>query len=115
MKTEENYHNENDVTIFLSQDGRVSSVESVIDNFIAKFKMKFPDSPVPIHLFHTQSIGNGYMKLAQHFKYALNEIFVTRGHARTIIVEDDLEIAPDFFDYFNAMAPILVKSIRSGA
>ena len=103
----EYYHNENDVTIFLSQDGRVSSVESVIDNFIAKFKMKFPDSPVPIHLFHTQSIGNGYMKLAQHFKYALNEIFVTRGHARTIIVEDDLEIAPDFFDYFNAMAPIL--------
>jgi alpha-1,3-mannosyl-glycoprotein beta-1,2-N-acetylglucosaminyltransferase len=104
----EYYRQENEVTIFISQDGRVSSVISVIDNFIEKFKLKFPASKVPIHLYHSQSNGgNGYEKLAKHFKFALNEIFVKRNHARTIIVEDDLEIAPDFFEYFNSMAPIL--------
>eukprot|EP00943_MAST-04B_sp_MAST-4B-sp1_P000344 g344.t1 len=84
----EYYRQENEVTIFISQDGRVSAVTSVIDNFIEKFKLKFSTSQVPIHLYHAQShSGNGYLKLAQHFKFALNEIFVKRNHARTIIRE----------------------------
>ena len=53
------------------------------------------------------------MKLARHFHFALNEIFVEKGFARVIILEDDLEIAPDFFDYFHAMAPILTTMIPS--
>ena len=33
--------------------------------------------------------------------------FQDLGHSQVIIVEDDLEVAPDFFDYFEATLPIL--------
>lgn len=35
------------------------------------------------------------------------QVFGDRSVKRVILVEDDLEVAVDFFDYFNAVAPIV--------
>ena len=43
------YSADRNLAIFISQDGRMPPVVNVVDQFIAKFKTKFPDSPVPIH------------------------------------------------------------------
>ena len=66
------------------------------------------------HLRHAQNAANaargamsGYYALAQHFGWALAQLFVERGHPRVIILEDDLAIAGDFFDYFSAVEPLL--------
>lgn len=77
------------------------------------------------HIHHPQwrePADNGYFKLAKHFKYALDAVFgggVAQQAAvgsvssrletvdRVILLEEDIEIAPDFFEYFTAMAPIL--------
>ncbi|XP_075867377.1 alpha-1,3-mannosyl-glycoprotein 2-beta-N-acetylglucosaminyltransferase-like [Nelusetta ayraudi] len=49
----------------------------------------------------------GYYKIARHYRWALNQVFNVFGHSTVVIVEDDLEVAPDFFEYFRALYPIL--------
>eukprot|EP00920_Eleutheroschizon_duboscqi_P029710 GHVT01072117.1.p1 GENE.GHVT01072117.1~~GHVT01072117.1.p1 ORF type:complete len:453 (-),score=31.11 GHVT01072117.1:524-1882(-) len=49
----------------------------------------------------------GYYKIARHYKWALQQIFHKFKHEAVIIVEDDLDLAPDFFEYFAATYPIL--------
>ncbi|XP_032525350.2 alpha-1,3-mannosyl-glycoprotein 2-beta-N-acetylglucosaminyltransferase [Danaus plexippus] len=51
----------------------------------------------------------GYYKIARHFRFALNYVFVTLKHEAVIIVEDDLDISPDFFEYFLGTYPLLSK------
>lgn len=48
----------------------------------------------------------GYYKIARHYGWALNNTF-QRGYEFVIIVEDDLNIAPDFFEYFRGTYPLL--------
>ncbi|XP_069576738.1 alpha-1,3-mannosyl-glycoprotein 2-beta-N-acetylglucosaminyltransferase b [Brachyistius frenatus] len=49
----------------------------------------------------------GYYKIARHYRWALNQVFNTFSQSTVVIVEDDLEVAPDFFEYFRALYPIL--------
>ena len=42
----------------------------------------------------------GYFKIARHYKWALNEVFFKFGFQSAIVIEDDLDIASDFFEYF---------------
>ncbi|XP_062265451.1 alpha-1,3-mannosyl-glycoprotein 2-beta-N-acetylglucosaminyltransferase b isoform X1 [Platichthys flesus] len=49
----------------------------------------------------------GYYKIARHYRWALNQVFNTFSQSTVVVVEDDLEVAPDFFEYFQALYPIL--------
>ncbi|CAL8297184.1 unnamed protein product [Lota lota] len=49
----------------------------------------------------------GYYKISRHYRWALNQVFNTFSHSTVVIVEDDLEVAPDFFEYFRALYPVL--------
>ncbi|KAJ8377928.1 hypothetical protein AAFF_G00249910 [Aldrovandia affinis] len=49
----------------------------------------------------------GYYKISRHYRWALNQVFNTLSHSTVVIVEDDLEVAPDFFEYFRSLYPIL--------
>ncbi|XP_046974710.1 alpha-1,3-mannosyl-glycoprotein 2-beta-N-acetylglucosaminyltransferase [Vanessa cardui] len=51
----------------------------------------------------------GYYKIARHYRFALNHVFVGLEHEAVIIVEDDLDISPDFFEYFLGTYPLLFK------
>ncbi|XP_015174365.1 PREDICTED: alpha-1,3-mannosyl-glycoprotein 2-beta-N-acetylglucosaminyltransferase [Polistes dominula] len=51
----------------------------------------------------------GYFKIARHYGWALNQIFFELGYETAIVVEDDLDIAPDFFEYFLGTYPLLVS------
>lgn len=54
-----------------------------------------------------QSWAIGYYRLSDHFKWALDILFNTKGYGYVIILEDDIAIAPDFFDYFETTKPLL--------
>uniref|UniRef100_A0A2C9V2B2 Alpha-1,3-mannosyl-glycoprotein 2-beta-N-acetylglucosaminyltransferase n=1 Tax=Manihot esculenta TaxID=3983 RepID=A0A2C9V2B2_MANES len=62
-------------------------------------------------LVHTERPGEliAYYKIARHYKWALDQLFYKHNFNRVIILEDDMEIAPDFFDYFEAAAALLDK------
>ncbi|XP_063624038.1 alpha-1,3-mannosyl-glycoprotein 2-beta-N-acetylglucosaminyltransferase-like [Cydia splendana] len=51
----------------------------------------------------------GYYKIARHYKFALNHVFRTLQHKAVIILEDDLDISPDFYEYFRGTYPLLYQ------
>uniref|UniRef100_UPI00398E69DF alpha-1,3-mannosyl-glycoprotein 2-beta-N-acetylglucosaminyltransferase b n=1 Tax=Pristiophorus japonicus TaxID=55135 RepID=UPI00398E69DF len=50
----------------------------------------------------------GYYKISRHYRWALNQVFRARRYQAAVVVEDDLEVAPDFFEYFRALLPLLL-------
>ncbi|EER11832.1 alpha-1,3-mannosyl-glycoprotein beta-1, 2-n-acetylglucosaminyltransferase, putative, partial [Perkinsus marinus ATCC 50983] len=62
---------------------------------------------VRYNMRHEQGNGNGYEKLAQHYGWALGRMFEYLGFKQVIILEEDMEIAPDFFNYFLATSPLI--------
>jgi len=49
----------------------------------------------------------GYVKIAQHFGFALQKVFDDFGFKQVLFIEEDMEVAPDFFSYFGSMLPML--------
>ena len=54
--------------------------------------------------------GDGYHRLARHFRKALAEAFADARTSRVIVLEEDLEIAPDFFGFFSDWAVLVLGS-----
>lgn len=91
--------------LFVSQDGTNPDVKAKALSYSQLTYMQHLDfEPV-----HTERPGEliAYYKIARHYKWALDELFVKNNFRRVIILEDDMEIAPDFFDYFEATATLL--------
>ncbi|KAF5727109.1 hypothetical protein HS088_TW22G00796 [Tripterygium wilfordii] len=93
--------------LFVSQDGSNQDVKSKALSFDQLLYMQHLDSE-PVH---TDRPGEmiAYYKIARHYKWALDQLFYKHNFNRVIILEDDMEIAPDFFDYFEATATLLDK------
>ncbi|KAL6911198.1 hypothetical protein ACP4OV_000003 [Aristida adscensionis] len=91
--------------LFISQDGTNGAVKKKALDYKQITYMQHVDlEPV-----RTERPGEltAYYKIAKHYKWALDELFIKHNFARVIILEDDMEIAPDFFDYFAAAAKLL--------
>ncbi|XP_011088716.1 alpha-1,3-mannosyl-glycoprotein 2-beta-N-acetylglucosaminyltransferase isoform X1 [Sesamum indicum] len=91
--------------LFVSQDGSDPHVKSKALSYDQLTYMQHLDyEPV-----HTERPGEliAYYKIARHYKWALDQLFYNHKFSRVIILEDDMEIAPDFFDYFEAGAALL--------
>ncbi|CAN6231707.1 unnamed protein product [Urochloa humidicola] len=91
--------------LFISQDGTNGAVKKKSLDYKQITYMQHVDlEPV-----RTERPGEltAYYKIAKHYKWALDELFIKHNFARVIILEDDMEIAPDFFDYFEAAAKLL--------
>ncbi|KAG9136777.1 hypothetical protein Leryth_004537 [Lithospermum erythrorhizon] len=93
--------------IFVSQDGSDSNVRSKALTFDQITYMQH----LEYEPLQTERPGEliAYYKIARHYKWALDQLFYKHKFNRVIILEDDMEIAPDFFDYFEAGASILDK------
>ncbi|CAL5224039.1 g6661 [Coccomyxa viridis] len=50
-----------------------------------------------------------YYRIANHYKHIFKTFFDCFEYPHVIILEDDMELAPDFFTYFEALAPLLDK------
>lgn len=107
--------------IVVSQDGNDGEVRHVVD----EFREKFRGVGVPVvHAVHQRAAGevrgtNAYKALAVHYGWALRRLFageIYRDDAsgqglpppqRVIILEEDIEVAPDFFSFMNSVASLL--------
>ncbi|PQQ18338.1 hypothetical protein Pyn_08590 [Prunus yedoensis var. nudiflora] len=93
--------------LFVSQDGSHPAVKEKALSYDQLTYMQHLDyEPV-----HTDRPGEliAYYKIARHYKWALDGLFYKHNFSRVIILEDDMEIAPDFFDYFESAAALLDK------
>ncbi|KAM9324136.1 alpha-1,3-mannosyl-glycoprotein 2-beta-N-acetylglucosaminyltransferase [Gastrophryne carolinensis] len=95
--------------VIVSQDCGHAETSRVIDSYgDAITHIKQPDlSEVAAPPEHRKF--QGYYKISRHYRWALNQIFKVMGYKSAVIVEDDLEVAPDFFDYFQATHSLLLK------
>ena len=103
------FHPADAVPIFLSEDGRSQKVGEVVAAAQQRIRAQSPDLPF-IHEHHPGSgerYQNGYFKLAAHYKWALDRVFLDSTIERVIILEEDLLIANDFFEYFAATMTLL--------
>ena len=106
--------------VIVSEDGQHEDIEDVVWSFKEKFKEK----QIPlIHINHKQNVrtgGNAYKTLAKHYGWALSQVF--DGNAifsnpkdidesslpqRVVILEEDIQVAPDFFSYMEATSSLL--------
>lgn len=93
--------------LFISQDGSDTNVKNKALSYDQITYMQHLDyDPV-----RTERPGEltAYYKIARHYKWALDELFYKHNFSKVVILEDDMEIAPDFFDYFEAGAYLLDK------
>lgn len=109
--------------IVISEDGDDPEVAAIVEAFREKMRVVSSASIVHIHFSLSESastlIKHGYMRLAEHYVFALSQVFADGGRQEqrqwlktippeeVIILEEDLEIASDFFNYFGTFAPLL--------
>lgn len=62
----------------------------------------------PIHVPEKFSHMSGYYKIARHYNYSINYVLNILNYEAIIITEDDLELSPDFLDYFQTLYPLLI-------
>ncbi|CAN1805205.1 Alpha-1,3-mannosyl-glycoprotein 2-beta-N-acetylglucosaminyltransferase [Linum perenne] len=93
--------------LFVSQDGPYPDVKSKAMSYTHLVYMQHLDSE-PLYMDNPGELI-AYYKIARHYKWALDQLFYKHKFNRVIILEDDMEIAPDFFQYFEAAASLLDK------
>ncbi|XP_034030085.1 alpha-1,3-mannosyl-glycoprotein 2-beta-N-acetylglucosaminyltransferase a [Thalassophryne amazonica] len=93
--------------IIVSQDCGHAETAEVIHSYGNQIThLKQPDlSDIAVPPQHKKF--QGYYKISRHYRWALNQMFRTLSYSSVVIVEDDLEVAPDFFEYFGALLPLL--------
>ncbi|KFV12850.1 PREDICTED: alpha-1,3-mannosyl-glycoprotein 2-beta-N-acetylglucosaminyltransferase [Pterocles gutturalis] len=94
--------------VIVSQDcGHAETARVIASYGDAVVHIRQPDlGDIPVPAEHRKF--QGYYKIARHYRWALGQIFRSFRYRAVIVVEDDLEIAPDFFEYFQAALPLLL-------
>jgi len=104
------YHPGESLPIFISEDGKSDQVFDVIQKARIKLEARGLTSVPLTHILHPTTgeyYPDGYYKLATHFKWALTQVFNSKNIKRVIILEEDLQIAPDFFEFFASTLTML--------
>jgi alpha-1,3-mannosyl-glycoprotein beta-1,2-N-acetylglucosaminyltransferase len=72
-----------------------------------------PDDVVDLDEQYQDGLADvqAYGRISRHYKWALNRAFQEKIFGTTVdkvvVLEDDMEISADFYNYFNALAPLL--------
>lgn len=95
--------------VYVSRQGNDAGVGQVLEEFQTFVK--------GINQYNWQDNGQrkkgfeganwlSYYKISQHYASALRWIFGTQAMSRVVVLEDDLNVSVDFFEYFKALAPV---------
>ncbi|KAJ9468853.1 hypothetical protein DIPPA_20478 [Diplonema papillatum] len=94
--------------IFVSQDGRSTDVDAVIESFASQVTRLIHDrNDTGATAKEKRLHFEPYYAIAHHYGWAMNEIFSVSSYNRLVILEEDLEVANDFFEYMRAASPLL--------
>jgi hypothetical protein len=94
-------------TVYISQDGEDPRVRAVAESYADLAEHLTFHYVKPQRANQFPSSQGHYFKIAMHYGFALSKLFDEYKYKRVLLVEDDMELAPDFFAYFEAMAPLV--------
>lgn len=92
--------------IIVSQDCGDEATKNVILSYKEQLTLIQQPDQTDIFVPPKEKKFKGYYKIARHYGWALNHTFA-KGYEYVIIVEDDLNVAPDFFEYFSGTHHLL--------
>lgn len=84
--------------IIVSQDCDDVATRNVIQSYADVTLIRQPDQS-DMAVPPKEKKFKGYYKISRHYGWALNTTF-QRGYDFVVVVEDDLNVAPDFYEYF---------------
>lgn len=89
----------------LAQDCGHTETDKIIERYVKDHGIEHYRQPnltdPKQYLPKSERKWTGYYKIARHYQFALTTVFNHKDNFdSTIIIEDDLEIAPDFFEFF---------------
>eukprot|EP00731_Ephydatia_muelleri_P017830 Em0010g928a len=94
--------------IIVSQDCAHGPTEDVVKGYGDKvILIKQPDQSHVEMPPDEKPQFQGYYKVSRHYKFALGHVFDALKFSHAIIVEDDLDVSPDFFSYFSVLRGLL--------
>jgi len=96
-----------DIFFFSFQDCGNAETREVIKSYGDKITFIEQPDQGKIDIPKKERKFTGYFKIARHYGWALNQVFREMKYDQVIIVEDDLIVSPDFYEYFEATLPIL--------
>ncbi|KNB42357.1 alpha-mannosyl-glycoprotein 2-beta-n-acetylglucosaminyltransferase [Blastocystis sp. subtype 4] len=99
------------VDVFIAIDGDDTVTKNMATSIQSRFLDSLPDCPVEL-IEHKRTVvegDTGYNYVARNMKNAFDTVLVTNKYDQAIILDDDMFIAEDFFDYFSAMSFILYE------
>ncbi|WKX89943.1 hypothetical protein Q1695_009075 [Nippostrongylus brasiliensis] len=95
--------------IIVSQDCNDEKVRSAVNQFLGDVQyvkhQSAEEAQVDVPFHHTQYAT--YYYIARHYKLALEHVFDKLGYNSVILLEDDLDISTDFFEYFSGTRYLL--------
>ncbi|XP_055603451.1 alpha-1,3-mannosyl-glycoprotein 2-beta-N-acetylglucosaminyltransferase [Uranotaenia lowii] len=94
--------------IIVSQDCDDESTRNMILSYKENVTLIRQPDQSDVTVLPKEKKYKGYYKISRHYGWALKTVF-KQGFEAVIIVEDDLSIAPDFYEYFLGTYPILKK------
>ncbi|EKX31954.1 hypothetical protein GUITHDRAFT_91106 [Guillardia theta CCMP2712] len=94
--------------IIVSQDGNDPSVKSLMHTKYANIKFLEHMEQVDLSTAGPQEQAS-YYRIAQHYGWCFSKVFADQRYEWAIVLEDDLEVAVDFFEYMMAAAELLKK------
>ena len=94
--------------LFVSQDCGNEATKQVILDYRPQLTYLEHTNNSQIDVGPKQAHLIGYYKISRHYKWAIDQVFNSNGDIDSLVIlEDDMMISFDFFDYFKAMRPLL--------
>ncbi|KAK4471199.1 hypothetical protein MN116_004649 [Schistosoma mekongi] len=110
LKSEIQDQNNFEFPIFVSHACDSSTTEEVLRSYQNITTVIKPNIPLAKpDRGSTRNTFEGYRHVSHHYKWALDQIFLMRNYSAVIIVEDDLDLAPDFLSYFMGTYTLLTQ------
>ncbi|TNN20612.1 Alpha-1, 3-mannosyl-glycoprotein 2-beta-N-acetylglucosaminyltransferase isoform 2 [Schistosoma japonicum] len=108
LKSEIQDQNNFEFPIFVSHGCDSSTTEEVLRSYQNATTVIKPNIPLT-KSGSARNTFEGYRHVSHHYKWALDQIFLIRNYSAVIIVEDDLDLAPDFLSYFMGTYTLLAQ------
>ena len=96
--------------LVISQDGHEPATKSLARSLAPEVDHWIFNGPLEIPLKDWLKGRTPYYRIAQHFAFALKRAFSEKSVERVVILEDDIEVGADFFDYMKACQSVLAKN-----
>lgn len=99
-------------SVYISQDGYDKRVTEVIQTYTAQRKafwlgFDYELTSKTIMKGFKDFQWKSYHKISAHYKWALNYLFSELNYDQVILLEDDMQLAPDFFTYFHKASKLM--------